>query len=450
MDNRIDILKNRAKEIVEQKDDLNEKSSQLGSDLEDVRVLLDDPLLDEEDENAERFLEESIDSDLGTFTSKLQDTDSERIDALNETDEYIASLEENLRTLVEMRSVSDLGTNQASNGSTEQRLDKLRTIREILEEDGETSDDFAAETAESSSTIHSEEKTFIESLKKMVKESSPGNYDPILTEIKRSNNKQLANLAIYHKLAKNADFGNLDNRVAQEIVRTIYLTKNEFKDLEMNFIGSLQARNELFKQKLIETYLDEFKAVNLDRTDEELMPYVLNFVEEDMQLFKKYNETTIAESITVDKPSTLFEKVLKQNNGIAINETYGSNYEHFISVKKHEVNIGHKPIGCDTVKATIDHELGHQIDNFLDANRDKVIKDEFDDFMLMTPERQRNELSVYSAKNIKEFIAECWSEYRNNPECRPIAKKVSERINQIYGAKSIGQRIREPNIEQAR
>lgn len=450
MDNRIDILNKRAKEIVEQKDDLTEKSSQLSVDLEEVRTLLDEPLLDEDDVNAESFLEESIDSDLDTVTSELQDNDSERIDALDETDKYIASLEENLRVLEEMRSVTDLGTDKASNGSTERRLDELRTIRELLEEDGETSDYYAAESAESSYSVDSARNSFIDNLREKAKESSPDNYDPVLTEIKRSNNKQLANLVKHHKLAKDANFGNLDNRVAQEIVRTVYLTKNEFKDLEMNFIGSVQARNENFKQKLIKSYLDEFKAVNPDRTDEELMPYVLSFVEKDLQSFNINSGIAIAQSITVDKPFNLFEKVMKQYNGIAINEDYGSDYEHFVSVKKHEVSIGHKPIGCDTVKATIDHELGHQIDKLLGINRDKVIIDEYNDFMLMASDRQKDELSGYAAKNINEFIAECWSEYRNNPECRTIAKKVAYRINQIHGAKSIGQRIPEPNIGQNR
>ena len=79
----------------------------------------------------------------------------------------------------------------------------------------------------------------------------------------------------------------------------------------------------------------------------------------------------------------------------------------------------------------------------LNVRKDKVIIEAYKDFMLMTPSRQKDELSGYAAKDIREFIAECWSEFRNNPECRTIAKKVGNRIIQIRNSNShdsIGQR----------
>ena len=82
----------------------------------------------------------------------------------------------------------------------------------------------------------------------------------------------------------------------------------------------------------------------------------------------------------------------------------------------------------------------------LDVNQDKIIIDSYNDFMLMTPARQGDELSTYASTNIREFIAECWSEYRNNPNCREIAKKIGIRIEEIRKANnhgSIGQKTRD-------
>ena len=37
-------------------------------------------------------------------------------------------------------------------------------------------------------------------------------------------------------------------------------------------------------------------------------------------------------------------------------------------------------------------------------------------------------LSNYANENIREFIAEAWSEYMNNPEPRSTAREVAERL----------------------
>ena len=41
------------------------------------------------------------------------------------------------------------------------------------------------------------------------------------------------------------------------------------------------------------------------------------------------------------------------------------------------------------------------------------------------------ELSEYANANLFEFIAEAWSEYRNNPSPRPLANEVGDRIVEI-------------------
>ena len=46
----------------------------------------------------------------------------------------------------------------------------------------------------------------------------------------------------------------------------------------------------------------------------------------------------------------------------------------------------------------------------------------------------KNEVSQYAAKKIEEFIAESWSEYRNNPSPRPVATKIGGIILNRYQA----------------
>lgn len=44
----------------------------------------------------------------------------------------------------------------------------------------------------------------------------------------------------------------------------------------------------------------------------------------------------------------------------------------------------------------------------------------------------KDTLSTYSATNVKEFIAEAYSEYRNNPNPRDYSTKVYNRLKELY------------------
>ena len=101
---------------------------------------------------------------------------------------------------------------------------------------------------------------------------------------------------------------------------------------------------------------------------------------------------------------------------------------------KSDVERKFHPIGCDSVKAVLDHEIGHQLDKMLNLSNLDSIKNIFN---TKTFKEITNELSTYSWKNDNpnkygEFIAEAWSEYCNNPNPRPIAKEVGEIIEREY------------------
>lgn len=99
---------------------------------------------------------------------------------------------------------------------------------------------------------------------------------------------------------------------------------------------------------------------------------------------------------------------------------------------------GYHPIGTGSAKGVIDHELGHAIDyQYKLSNNDKINKlykafSKPSRSLGMTTTEYENilgsELSVYAKTNKKEFIAECWCEYKNNPNPRELATKVGQII----------------------
>ena len=104
---------------------------------------------------------------------------------------------------------------------------------------------------------------------------------------------------------------------------------------------------------------------------------------------------------------------------------------------KREVNIKWSPIGTGTVKAVIDHELGHEIDRLVGLRTDT-------DFLKLYGKETKNgkqyvidNLSNYANTNAAEFIAEAWSEFLNNEKPRPIAAAVGRLVIKKYKGKNV-------------
>lgn len=272
------------------------------------------------------------------------------------------------------------------------------------------------------------------------------NTEVAICEIRNvSSLRELAVIAQRHRISKNVDFGNLDLKVSQQIIECLVKTKSIFPNLkiDMNFIGSIQARNEYLVQnttkKLLSHYATNYQANNPSATREECKSYAISQTKQKLsQLVPRDN--TIAQSISVSSAvgevSVSDKIILNAVQGIAINESFGYSNSKFRKQKVEEVVSGHKPHGCNTAKATIDHEIGHQIANALNAANDPYIKLQFDSFVQLSRMEQASILSTYAGEDRKigEFLAECWSEYQNNPECRQMAKSVCNRMIDIYNS----------------
>lgn len=246
-----------------------------------------------------------------------------------------------------------------------------------------------------------------------------------------SSNDQIAATMVVDGLVRQADFGKLDNRTAQDIHKSVSETLEMFPDIDLRFVGSVQSRNQHIEKSLEKMYLNAYRQHYPTASDADLMPFVRQQVSEDMRGFEPENGT-IAQSLFVATPQTYGEEVIANFNGISINERYGSDYSYFTNVRRGDVKAKWKPAGCDTPQATVDHELGHQIAKLTNAHNDYEMQEMYSRFMSLSSTQRGEVLSGYAGESIHEFIAEGWSEYRNNPNCRPLAKNISNRLFDLY------------------
>ncbi|MCX7745794.1 MAG: hypothetical protein N2645_02735 [Clostridia bacterium] len=228
--------------------------------------------------------------------------------------------------------------------------------------------------------------------------------------------KDAENFALINNLADNINYNGLDPRVAHEWNTAISDTLQQFPELRNNlhFIGSAQERNNFIRQSLENDLKDAYMKANPNKSWTELEPYVQEKIQQIMSQLD-IGPGTIAQSLEHNK-----------FGGITVNNDYGSNYDKFKKVKENDVKKNWKPIGCDTIKATVDHELGHQLDNMLNISNDAEITKLYN--LMKNNNSFEENLSGYSATSVKEFVAEGWSEYRNNPNPRPVSKQIGEKI----------------------
>lgn len=117
-------------------------------------------------------------------------------------------------------------------------------------------------------------------------------------------------------------------------------------------------------------------------------------------------------------------------SGIAVNERWGRRPDEFRQALRRDVEEMFHPLGCDTFRSVIDHELGHQLDSLLELSQDSEINALFNEMRKQNTITQ--ELSEYASNNIAEFIAEAWAEYRNNPTPRPVASRIGGIVRERY------------------
>lgn len=231
---------------------------------------------------------------------------------------------------------------------------------------------------------------------------------------------------------ENVDYGKMDIHTANEWNRGLKESFEDFPELKENFgfVGDARLRNKAIKPLFKKEILDNLKKANPYISEAKLKPHADKMLGSVMRQMS-VSRNTFAQSWS---PSQEF---LKGYRGVTVNPDYGKDAKRFIENIKSTVDSKFSPVSCDTIKAILDHEVGHQIDDLLGISDLKDIQDLFNS---KTKEELKNGLSSYTYdhnnnKKYSEFIAEAWAEYRNNPEPREIATSVGRTIEKTYDKK---------------
>jgi hypothetical protein len=134
--NRLDGLRKKSVELVEEKKTLSNQSDSLQFDFGIVEELS----AGLSDEDAVGYLlghEKVLSSEIRQTAGNIDDNASQRREKVVEVDSYIESLEDNLSKLEQMKTISDLGNSERNNTRTEKRIGELQEIKELLEEETE-------------------------------------------------------------------------------------------------------------------------------------------------------------------------------------------------------------------------------------------------------------------------------------------------------------------------
>ena len=228
-------------------------------------------------------------------------------------------------------------------------------------------------------------------------------------------------------ITKNVDFRGLDVKAANELIDGISRAREIFPDLPaFDFIGSCQSHyNFVFDIKIKEEFQNNIKywrSKYKGKTDEQIIDIMKNLK---LNNIKK-------EKVAFETLALSFSK--KDAKGISLNKnrfsskTITETIQDIVFDEKEK----YSPVGCNTIKSVVDHEMGHQIDNLILARKDIKIIELYNKYH--TKGLMKDVLSAYADEDndIEEFIAEAWAEYQNNPKPREVANTVAERMIEIY------------------
>ena len=242
-----------------------------------------------------------------------------------------------------------------------------------------------------------------------------------------ANTIQEANAYITDKYGIQANYKGVELAVANEWNAGLTNAFEQFPELKQNFefVGEAHNRYAILKEK-VKAYIEDFlegmyggRPSNFD-----------DMVKRQLSLsMGKYRVSSSAMALSY----TGGESGL---NGVCVNRAGSANTaKNMLKSLKMAVADGFHPVGCDTIRSVLDHEIGHQLDHLLDL---RTSRDFLAYYNSLSPDDIKKGLSVYATKNSAEFIAEAWTEYLNNPNPRPIAKKVGDMIVKSYKRKYKG------------
>jgi SPP1 gp7 family putative phage head morphogenesis protein len=235
---------------------------------------------------------------------------------------------------------------------------------------------------------------------------------PIAKTIKEANE-----VAVTYNLCEKAFFDGIKVEKANEILIAV----NKYKRIAPRALKKID-------------YLGTIQGIMKDLSDQKFKLWVRSYAER-----KQISEDAARKLLLRTKktrasptPKNVLAEVVKDptlsKSGIGVNKNLLNDNE-FDSLMSYQVKSKFHPIGGDKGLAPhIDHEMGHMIDEAYDVGKDIELRKYYNS---LKKDEIVSGLSKYGTYNYREFIAECWSEYQNNPKPREIAKTVGDRVLQL-------------------
>lgn len=275
-----------------------------------------------------------------------------------------------------------------------------------------------------------EEENAENAKEEIVKEDDPQNEEEQEEEIIFSPASSIAGANAFAQKAFNvlADFKGLDLEVANTVNETTLATVKQFPALQerLGFIGESHNRIQVAKKRygaMVEQRLTDMGYTKGSYAYDNAYKGIMRSFASSNRI--KGNWYAVSHSGSTGS-------VWGDLNGITVNNRQAKNATAMTQSLKRDVKSGWHPVACDTIKSVIDHEYGHQVDRMIDLANDA-------EFMRYYNTLSRDDIEKglcrYALTNKREFIAEAWSEYTNNPRPRAMAKKVGEMLIKVYKQK---------------
>lgn len=257
---------------------------------------------------------------------------------------------------------------------------------------------------------------------------------------KAKTREEALKLAQEYNIADNIHYGSLSVDVCNamnESANDILAEFPKIRSLNKEF-GSLQAKNknlideafEIQGESLAIPIRENLKRIKARYGEEYFTKYYGNKEKIEKRITEKVKDI-LKRKIGIYKASGEIAHcryVPPEQAGIVWNEKYKNS-------KNFDWCIGFHPEGATSLKATCDHEFGHQIERYikLHGGDNSAAYNALQSYhRSLSREDIKNGLSGYALTNLAEFIAEGFSEYKNNPNPRPIAQKIGALLTQAY------------------
>lgn len=234
--------------------------------------------------------------------------------------------------------------------------------------------------------------------------------------------KAAAEFAVKANLADFADYSGIKVEVANAMNRSLFDHLQKFPELRKNqaFVGTCQAQFARWREQEIERVIARARGANPGvGSDADYRQFAERYVKK-----MKVSGNTWAHSWAQ-----------KGVSGVAVNTKWGNDVDLFKHELKRNVESKYHPPGCDTIRSVVDHELAHQLDDLLALHLDDEVVRAYNE---ARAKGIKDEVSGYAAKNIKEYIAECWSEYCNSVSPRSHALRLASILQRRYADKFPG------------